>query len=340
MKKIVLGFVLLVLFSACEKEEIALDAPNQSQTTIVPTDTTGNEVLIARGASVLTTISIGANYESQIWFDLGTNSIIKSNARTDWDLAFESESNDYVVYLNTSNVSSAVETPTTDFANVRSVSGLTFGYDASSGNLDSLAIGDVSSNNKVWIVDRGFSPSGSDLGKWKVKFESATANSYTLRFGRLNDSVGTVVVINKNPIKGRVAFSFVSGMTYDLEPEKTAFDLCFTQYTNVFYEPTFYPYSVNGAIINSYRTEVFEAFGQNFEQIDLAFAQSQFYSNHLDVIGYDWKFYDFGSSSYIVDKTKVYILKDASGNYFKLRFLDFYDENGVKGTPSFEYVRL
>lgn len=341
MKRIIMSLTaILFLFAACEKEEIALPAPNQNTQQTLPTDTSGNELLIARGQNVLQTVSLGATYSNQIWFDLGTNSLVKSNNRMEWDLAFESHSGEYIVYLNSSNIGSAYESTTTDFSQQINSRAEDFQYDISSGKVDSLAIGKVENNRNVWIIDRGFRPSGSGLGKWKFKIEETSNNSYTIRFGKLDDTLGTTLNIPMNPTKGRVAVSFESGQLFDLEPNKEAFDICFTQYTYVFYEPTFYPYSVNGVLLNSYRTQAIEAFDVEYSKIDLGFAKSKFYSNDLDLIGYDWKFYDFGTSSYVIDSTKVYILKDAAGNYFKLRFLDFYDENGIKGAPSFEYQRL
>jgi hypothetical protein len=36
----------------------------------------------------------------------------------------------------------------------------------------------------------------------------------------------------------------------------------------------------------------------------------------------------------------IYLLKSKEGYYWKLHFVDFYDSNGDKGSPAFEYQEL
>ena len=57
------------------------------------------------------------------------------------------------------------------------------------------------------------------------------------------------------------------------------------------------------------------------------------------IIGFDWKYYDF-NLGYIIYPDRYYLLKDEDGFYFKIRFIDFYDPSGNKGTATFEYQRL
>jgi hypothetical protein len=37
---------------------------------------------------------------------------------------------------------------------------------------------------------------------------------------------------------------------------------------------------------------------------------------------------------------KIFVVKTADGYFYKIRFLDFYDENGAKGVPKMAYQRL
>ena len=60
----------------------------------------------------------------------------------------------------------------------------------------------------------------------------------------------------------------------------------------------------------------------------------------MNAIGWDWKQYDMSSGPYTVDVTKNYIVKNQNGLYFKLRFIDFYDDIGEKGAPKFELQKL
>lgn len=55
----------------------------------------------------------------------------------------------------------------------------------------------------------------------------------------------------------------------------------------------------------------------------------------MDEIGYDWKYYDLsGSGKYIIYQKKVFVIRDQQGYLYKLRFIDFYDNNGQKGRLS------
>jgi len=64
------------------------------------------------------------------------------------------------------------------------------------------------------------------------------------------------------------------------------------------------------------------------------------FSNEQNAIGYKWKIYDFDAQIYSVNSQMTYIIKSVSNRYFKLRFLDFYNNEGEKGFPSFEIQEL
>jgi hypothetical protein len=338
MRKVINLMVLLLFLGACEKEELAL-LPPVVEGGSTPIDTSGGNTLIEKGALYLSAVSMESDYKNQVWFDLGTNSIVKTNLRTDWDLAFDCSSSQYIVYLNTALNASVALTNETDFITVSSDAGLTYRYEHQSGKVDSLAIGDVSNQRNVFIVNRGFSPSGVSLGKWKIQITQVQNGDYHLTCSKLNGSDLQTAIISKKSTYNRVAYSFTTASELQIEPPKTDYDLCFTQYTHVFTDPP-YPYSVNGVLINSYQTEVAEAFKVDFNSIDYTYATTLSYSNDQDVIGYDWKSFNLQDNTYNIATTQNYLIRDAANNLFKLRFIDFYDENGVKGTPGFELVRL
>ncbi|MBI3235467.1 MAG: hypothetical protein HYZ42_15755, partial [Bacteroidetes bacterium] len=77
-----------------------------------------------------------------------------------------------------------------------------------------------------------------------------------------------------------------------------------------------------------------------YENINLSHAKSLTYYNEQDVIGYNWKTYDAASGKYTTRKHVNYIIKSKNGLYYKLRFIDFYNNKGEKGYPKFEFQRL
>jgi hypothetical protein len=58
-----------------------------------------------------------------------------------------------------------------------------------------------------------------------------------------------------------------------------------------------------------------------------------------DEIGYDWKIWNMSANKYTM-ANKIYIIKDVRDNYFKLKFVDFYDDNGKKGYPKMAWELL
>ena len=49
---------------------------------------------------------------------------------------------------------------------------------------------------------------------------------------------------------------------------------------------------------------------------------------------------NFNTNAYSVNPKMNYILKVADGFYYKLHFLDFYNDQGIKGYPKFEFQKL
>jgi len=82
----------------------------------------------------------------------------------------------------------------------------------------------------------------------------------------------------------------------------------------------------------------------DFSSINLDIAQALFYSQALDEIGYDWKDVvgdvSSGNVTYVIVEGLNYVVLDAEGYYYKLRFISYYNQSGEKGIPTFEYQRL
>jgi len=77
-----------------------------------------------------------------------------------------------------------------------------------------------------------------------------------------------------------------------------------------------------------------------FKDIELNMIDQYNFTNEQNEIGYNWKLYNFTSQSYIVKSDITYIISDIDGRYFKLHFIDFYNDNGEKGNPKFEIQKL
>lgn len=312
---------LTVAFFSCKKDELP-----------VPKHDPGNVIT--------QTVNMNADYKYQFYFDLETNTVVGQNLKTVWDIAFETSASGFHVILNTSKVMFAYNTGNTSFAAVTDTSGYDANkrWDEPSGHLDSTAIGNWQTNTPVYIIDRGYSPTGAHQGFRKIQFLSVTPTSYTLRFSQINGTGDTTLLVAKDSTYNFAYLSFATSSTIMVEPPKDSWDLLFTQYTHIFYEPEAMPYTVTGCLLNRYQTSAAKDSVTIFSQINYEFASALTLSTDINVIGYDWKY--FTGSTYITNTLYNYIIKNRKGKYYKLHFIDFYNNVGEKGNPTWEYQQL
>ena len=287
------------------------------------------------------TVSLGDNYQYQIFINLETNSEITRNKKTDWLLALEASEEGSHIKLNTSLMIAAWNTGQTNFAAVTSVAGFEAGkvWDVPSGNLDSIALTDWKKGT-VYVIDRGYDERGTNLGYLKLQYIEVTSSEYKIRLGNLSATEGSEVVIQKNPLYNYTHIDHLGNMV-PVEPAKNQWDLVFTQYTHLFTDMTpLMPYLVAGCLINSYDTRVAKITDMAFENIEYEDVLNLEMSDASDIIGYDWKVYSFDTGSYEVYPEVVYIIKSHTGFYYKFHFTDFYNSSGVKGHPSWELQKL
>ncbi|HSH20284.1 MAG TPA: HmuY family protein [Draconibacterium sp.] len=294
-------------------------------------------------------VELTETYKYQVFFDFESNSTIKQNLISEWDLGFETSDSGWHVILNTSKMMLAGNTGKTDFENVKNSGGIDMNYDPSHGNLDSTAIGNwytlteekPVSKGYVYIVDRGTDEDFNLVGEKKVAFNFENEDTYVVRFANLDGSGEQTMVIPKDTSVNFVCFSFEEGIV-DIEPNKDSWDLQFGKYSTLLFtdvgDP--YPYLVTGVLLNPNKTIAGLDSINQFDQINFEIAEQHSLVKQRDIIGYEWKEYDFDNEMYTVDPAKIYILKNRIGFYYKLRFIDYYNSTGERGFPTFEFLRL
>jgi len=77
-----------------------------------------------------------------------------------------------------------------------------------------------------------------------------------------------------------------------------------------------------------------------FDEINYENAADFAFSTDINTIGYDWKSYNFDLSQFTIVENLSYVITTNDGIYFKLRFIDFYNDSGEKGAPKFELQDL
>jgi hypothetical protein len=303
-------------------------------------------------------VATNGKYYYQSYYDLGTESIVRTNLKDSWDLGFECTVKGTKIILNSSNFMKAANSGITDFEMPVDTIGYTWKFDASSGNPDSTAFGGwvyytspdslKAYTNDIYVIDRGYDADGNLRGLCKVVFQDVTDSSYTLRFANLDGSNDHYFTIIKDPAVNYICFSFDDeGKQLDFEPPKNDWDLLFSQYTTLLYtsEGDPYPYLLTGVLSNPHHILVAQDTTFDFASIDLDVAKGLTYSEALDEIGYDWKDVvgdvSSGNVTYVIVEGLNYVVRDTDGYYYKLRFISFYSlTNGDKGVPTFEFQRL
>ncbi len=302
----------------------------------------------AAGNVTARSIALSSDYRSQVFYNLDKDSIISGNLKTDWDIAFDvadvlaGQNGIYTegskIYLNQAKYMFAWRTNKTELEQLKDTVGFAKNrlWDASN-NTDTMAIGGVKHQNVAYWIDRGLNSFGDPLDFIRFKIVSVTKEKYTFKILREGATVSEQFDIQRDTNYNRVYFSFETKKAVRVEPKKTDWDLQFTQYMHTFKDP-YTPYLVVGVLLNPFSTQGVVDSSLTFEKIDKTVAQSFKLTNKIDVIGYDWK--AFTGNIFKVQLKYNYIINDQKGYFWKMRFVDFYDNRGTKGTPKFEYQRL
>lgn len=329
---LVLGIVTLFFLSSCEKAESPVKLP-------------------PAGDAQIGTVSMGENYETQIYYDFATGSAVKSVPYNVWDLAFESDADGCHVFINDAKNIFSYNTHITDAVQIAnnsyyysSLSTDSMAIDKPCGLPDSTAIGDWcdasshQSKKEVYVLRM----TSSEYKK--IVIQSVTDSNYVLAYGALDDVTLQTITIPKNTDCNYSYFSFdAGGMIVTPEPAKETWDIVFTYYRH-FYNDLQLPYLVSGVLLNPYKTTALADSATGFENINYEFVKDKSFSNFRNTIGYDWKSPKIdmttNTATYTVDPLKCYVVKNQSNEYWKIHFIGFYNANNEKGNPTFEFLRI
>jgi hypothetical protein len=321
-KYLILSVVVLLLFSACRPDEEALE-PRLVET-ISLTDDFANRI---------NTVSIDENYDTQVFFDLQTNSAVASLSRYDWDFAL-SNSEAGRLYLNSAVIGLRAAVSQDAWENTTDPALLDFAYDLP--DWSALALDDVLGSTLVF--DRGLLNTGESRGFLKCRIET-TGDLYTLTVANLDGSDEEVHTIIPDAMRDREWCSLETGQLNSI-PAADEWDLLFTSYLHVFDpESAPNPYQVTGALLNAGNTLAAESNAYAYDEYTLSTLSALNLRADRDLIGYDWKFFDF-DLGFVIEPGMVFTVRSTEGDYYALRFTSFYDENGVKGHMGFNYRLL
>lgn len=323
---------LTFLFCSCEKEEKPVKLPPK------PLDSVE-----------LFQVNLGEKYEEQVFIDFTDSNFIRANVKNNcWDIAIECSPEYQRIYMNGGKGVFIGVLGKEDFRKNVDLSKVNWRWDEASG-ADSIVVKNWchysthQNYDSVYIIDRG-SEYEPEQRYFQFKIEnSGFTGSVEITAADLKGNVKYKSYLNRDPFKSQVYFDFGSGKELNFEPKLNDWQFCFLRCRWVYYE--FKPplvYTVTGIHINNKLYSVAVDSTLSYDNLNRKLAENLKFSSKRDVIGFDWKVYDFDEGRYITRKYVNYIFKSKEFHpkYYKLRFTDYYSKQGVKGSPKFEVCEL
>ena len=248
---------------------------------------------------------------------------------------FYENNEEHHIILNSSTYAKSASVDL-EFDSEINISELDFISDSPEGINSGLSITNIYS--KTIVVDRGFNLNGTQRGYKKFNILEINNEYIDLIIANLDNSQYEEVRIHKELGKEKYTYSFDDGIV-SIFPEDMSWDLLFTQYTHIFNDGT--TYLLTGVLTN-YLNNVTVSIDtiNEFNLINFSDIDNYNFSSNQDFIGYGWKNYNHSSGVFTIIENINYIIKDVNGFYFKMRFIDYYNESGEKGYPKFEIQKL
>lgn len=319
-KSYILLLVLSLALSSCFKED----------TPVTPYD---------RGDVQEKQFSMGEYYAEHFYYSLDQNKIVAQHTRTAWDICLGSDGNNLLIKVNSGRFMKAAEASSLDFSQITDTVGLQFKWDYVNGKVDSLALSGWETSSNVYVLKMGFDEKNEDMGLVKIKFNKESDSKISFEYMDLdggNQGSGTLSLDDEYNF---TYFSLLHGTQVSIEPKKDEYDLYFGQYV-FYFEVEDKDYYVNGVLLNPSKVKALQLFTKGFEKINIDdFTETDLVATP-DVIGYDWKYYNFDSFKFEIVPNRNYIVMDVKGFLYKIRFTNFYDNQGVKGHPVMEVKKL
>lgn len=353
MKKLLLISLAAATFASCSKDkDPVIIVPPSSGSTMTLEGTVTNA---------------GANAENSVYVDFSTDKQT-SLLRHSWDLGFYN-GNEFKIILNNTKGVTAIVVNKTDINAVTEADvdlntlkvGQGQGTLAIIDNpleeniLNKTAIAVVSvtdADNKVYVINaKGLTNSTAVPvdSAFKVRI-LRKGTGYTLQYARLKETSFKTLEISKNSDYNFQFVSLFSGSLVNAEPQKTNWDITWTwsiYYTNSGTDILPYGFSDLIFINNVGGTAVVERIYATSDIATAAYATfnkdsvaKYTFSSKRDAIGSNWRLtVASGSEPAGIRKNRFYVIKDAAGNTYKLKFLAMgvASDGGTRGKPQISY---
>lgn len=307
--------------------------------------------ILAAGATMVVDGG-GADYDNKVFIDLSA-SRQTAVARDQWDLGFYMD-DDFRVIINSSLSMLVRPLDKTDLNEVTASDTIGFAeemvlatpqalawIDDPKGDLDNTVIAEISevdTENKVYIVNRGDGIGAAPHRGWKKIRILRNGDGYTVQHADIGANSFEEIQVEKAAAYVFKYVLFESGPV-TIEPLRERWDIAWTFFMNeTIFGPDPVPYTFQDMIIQNRdgvetaKVETSAISYDDFSEADLA---ALTFTSSQTGIGSDWRVTSPPPAAVHTDR--FYVIKDAAGNYYKLKF-NLLMRDGVRGNPEFEYA--
>ncbi|MFT4033391.1 MAG: HmuY family protein [Siphonobacter sp.] len=295
----------------------------------------------------------GSSAINSVFVDFSGNAQT-SVARNSWDLGFYSGS-DFRVVINGTTGATATALSKTDLTAVTAddttslTSVLILGQgqgtfdviDDVEGDITKTVIQAVSatdSENPVYILNPG--KAGVTQKPWyKIRILRNGTTGYTLQYAKITETTFKTLTITKDATYNFGYVSLTSGASVSVEPATASWDIEWTLATYKASETVPYTYSdfvfvnyLGGATAAEVLTSTV-----SYDDYAESNISTTTFSSARNTIGSNWRVTSGGTVGVKTDR--FYVIKDAAGNVYKLKFLNFItNDGGERGYPNIQYA--
>jgi len=275
--------------------------------------------------------------------------------RKKWDLGFYN-GDDFRVIINNTAGASVVALDKTDLASVTSAdvnlddltvggaSGSFTAFDDVYGDLTKTAIPAIeAAAGKVYVINisGGTGAPAQTANLVKVRFSRKGATGYTVQYAAIDKTEIATADITKDATYNFSYFSFATG-SVSVEPAKAKWDIEWTwSIYHTLYEGQEVPYSFSDLVFVNHLSgtqaaEILVTDKITYDSFSASDIAGVTWSGDRNTIGANWR---ATQGTIGVKKDRFYVIKDSSGNVYKLSFISFHpSDGGTRGKPQFKYA--
>ena len=282
-------------------------------------------------------VSIQAGYTNQTFYSM-PNGMLSTVSNTDWDLGFQLRGFAASILINSKNNvhlyrsnKDAIQWSTMTAADTTGILNSAYELFNSDESWDWGAFNNTNDSTNQFDLGWGvYDPASHHIigdslyfiqlpnGDYKkLWIESLQSGTYYFRHADLDGSNETLDTLFKSHFMSKYFgyFSISNHVEIDREPVYNSWDLVFTQYLAL--TPSIY--KVSGVLSND-SVNVAKAYPVDVNGVN---ANSFPYNYAINTIGYNWKTYDFGTNSYIIEDSLIYFVEARNHSVWKMIFTGF-----------------